>query len=168
MAEDAPFLARWSRLKQEARRRQQQPAAAPPRQPEVATDPPPDELPPIESLDAESDYSVFMAAKVPDAVRNQALRKLWRSDPVLANLDGLVEYGEDYAADFAAGAVVRTVYRVLEGMPSGGEPEEAPGEPSLAEAPPPNGENPPETGGDAVDAAPDPADAAMDGPRQLD
>jgi hypothetical protein len=170
MAESPPFLARWSRLKQRARR---QPPAAPPAPRQEAdaaapAEPAPDELPSIDSLDAQSDYRVFMAAKVPDALRNQALRKLWLSDPVFANLDGLVEYGEDYGADFRAVSVVKTVYRVLEGMPAGSEPEEAPGEPSLAEAPPTNGENLPETGADAVDAAPDPADVAMDGPHQSD
>jgi hypothetical protein len=58
-----------------------------------------------------------MQAGVPDGVRNEALRKLWQSDPVFANLDGLVEYGEDFAAAFSLGGAVATVYRVLEGMP---------------------------------------------------
>jgi hypothetical protein len=128
MAEPAGFLARWSRLKQQARRAQV-PAPGVPQEPAPAPriDPPPAELPPIETLTAESDFSSFMQAGVPDALRNAALQKLWRSDPVYANLDGLVEYGEDYAADFKAAAAVRTAYRVLRGMP---EEAAAPTEPA--------------------------------------
>ena len=35
------------------------------------------------------DFSGFMARNVPDHLRRRALRKLWVSNPVLANLDGL-------------------------------------------------------------------------------
>src|SRR5262249_38406828 len=48
---------------------------------------------------------------------NAALRKLWQSDPVFANLDGLVDYAEDFGAGFAVGGTIATVYRVLQGMP---------------------------------------------------
>ena len=54
------------------------------------------ELPDLESLTYESDYTVFLSEKVSDSVRNLALRKLWRSNPVLANLDGLAEYDDDF------------------------------------------------------------------------
>jgi hypothetical protein len=37
-----------------------------------------------------------MAKGVPKALRNQALKKLWRSNPILANLDGLNDYDLDY------------------------------------------------------------------------
>lgn len=63
------------------------------------------DLPDVESLGRESDYSVFLRKGVPSALRKQALRKLWRLDPAFSKLDGLVEYGEDYAAKaFGAGA----------------------------------------------------------------
>ena len=52
----------------------------------------------IEGLDEGSDFTVFMKDGVPALLRQQALRVLWRSNPALANLDGLVEYGEDYAS----------------------------------------------------------------------
>src|SRR3546814_6384088 len=41
-------------------------------------------------------------------------------DPVFANMDGLIEYGEDYSLPFKAhaGKVVATLYRVGEGMPA--------------------------------------------------
>ena len=140
MAEPDAFLARWSRLK---RRAQGEPRAvgagagnAPPTadaaaplsdsparsapeaasvQPRVA--PEIEALPSIETLAKDSDYTPFMRPDVPDALRNAALRKLWQSDPVFANLDGLVDYAEDFGAGFALGGTVATVYRVLDGMP---------------------------------------------------
>jgi Protein of unknown function (DUF3306) len=53
-------------------------------------------LPPIDELTAQSDYTVFLAKNVPEALKRAALRKLWLSDPVFANLDGLNDYDEDY------------------------------------------------------------------------
>jgi hypothetical protein len=123
MADPATFLARWSRRKRGAA----EPAAPPP--PEADREIP--ALSPIETLTAQSDYTPFMRAGVPEAIRNAALRRLWVSDPVYANLDGLVEYGEDYAAPFNAGLAVATVYRVLLGMP---DPAEAALRPEESEA----------------------------------
>jgi Protein of unknown function (DUF3306) len=51
-----------------------------------------EDLPDIETLTYESDFSVFMREGVPEFLRRQALRKLWLSDPILANLDGLNDY----------------------------------------------------------------------------
>jgi Protein of unknown function (DUF3306) len=53
-------------------------------------------LPPIDELTFESDYTGFLAKNVPEALRREALRKLWRSDPVFAVLDGLNDYCEDF------------------------------------------------------------------------
>src|SRR3546814_9494628 len=39
------------------------------------------DLPPIESLDKDSDYTAFLRAGVAPELRKQALGKLWRSDP---------------------------------------------------------------------------------------
>lgn len=50
----------------------------------------------FDALDYNSDYTRFMKKGVPDWVRQRALSKLWTSDPILANLDGLVDYGEDF------------------------------------------------------------------------
>jgi Protein of unknown function (DUF3306) len=139
LADPADFLARWSRLKRKA---QAEPRSAGARsgtaQPRTAeADPqapthtapaaaePIEELPPIETLGKDSDYTPFMRADVPDALRNEALRKLWQSDPVFANLDGLVDYAEDFGAAFKLGGVVATVYRVLEGMPGPVEEDRA-------------------------------------------
>ena len=76
----------------------------------------PEDLPEIETLDKDSDYSVFMSEKVSDAIRNRALRKLWLSDPVLANLDGLVDYGEDFTDAAMVVKNMQSVYKVGRGM----------------------------------------------------
>ncbi len=104
---DEPFLGRWSRLKRERRQGEPEPGDAPKVE---DTEPAPagrqpasgDEetaaldLPDIETLDKDSDYSVFMREGVPEQLKKLALRKLWRSDPVLAVLDGLNDYDEDF------------------------------------------------------------------------
>ena len=54
------------------------------------------ELPDIETLKKDSDYTPFLAEGVPEAIKKLALRKLWASDPVLANIDGLNDYDEDF------------------------------------------------------------------------
>ncbi|HYI87866.1 MAG TPA: DUF3306 domain-containing protein [Burkholderiales bacterium] len=67
-AEKEDFLRRWSRLKKET------PAEKP-----VETPKP--ELPSIDKLTPESDFSAFMHPKVEDALRRVALKKLFRGDP---------------------------------------------------------------------------------------
>lgn len=74
------------------------------------------DLPDIESLDASSDYTGFMSSKVSDTVRNMALRKLWRSDSVFANLDGLIDYGEDFTDAATVVEGMKSVYTVGRGM----------------------------------------------------
>jgi hypothetical protein len=98
-------ISRWSRLKQEARERDDAALAgddAPPPADAPVEDPTAD-LPDIDTLDKDSDYTVFMREGVPEALRNRALRKLWLSDPVLANLDGLNDYDEDFVAELKEG-----------------------------------------------------------------
>lgn len=51
-----------------------------------------EDLPDIESLTFDSDFTVFLRQGVPEAIKRRALRKLWSSNPVLANLDGLNDY----------------------------------------------------------------------------
>ena len=53
------------------------------------------DMPAIESLDENSDYSGFMSEGVSDELRNLALRKLFKA-PVFNIRDGLDEYDEDY------------------------------------------------------------------------
>ena len=66
--------------------------------PDEARAEPPEDLPDIDSLDAESDFAVFMREGVPEDLKNLALRKLWRSDPVYANLDGLNDYDPEHVS----------------------------------------------------------------------
>ena len=53
------------------------------------------DMPDIESLNEDSDFSGFMSAGVSDKLRNLALRKLFQA-PVFNIRDGLDEYDEDY------------------------------------------------------------------------
>ncbi len=69
------------------------------------------ELPDLATLTADSDYTVFLAPGVAEETRREALRILWRSDPVLANLSGLNDYDDDYHAIGTVQQVVETVYK---------------------------------------------------------
>ena len=128
---DEGFLQRWSRRKAEARSA----AGTATEDPNVATEGRPaslretaepardepapvasEDLPDIDSLDASSDFSLFMRPGVPEHLRTQALRKLWRSDPSYSKLDGLVEYGEDYTIPSWPKGVIRTAYQIGRGF----------------------------------------------------
>lgn len=50
----------------------------------------------FDALNYNSDYTRFMGKDVPEAVRRRALRMLWQSNPILANIDGLNDYDEDF------------------------------------------------------------------------
>ena len=57
----------------------------------------------------------FLKSQLPKRLKNRALRTLWRSNPVLACLDGLNDYDTDFtfvtpAADF------KTTYQVGKGL----------------------------------------------------
>jgi uncharacterized protein DUF3306 len=69
-----------------------------------------------ETLEAGDDFSAFMAKAVPARLRNRALRKLWLSDPALANLDALLDYGEDFTVEGLDVENIQTVYQVGKGM----------------------------------------------------
>ncbi|MEM9844968.1 MAG: DUF3306 domain-containing protein, partial [Pseudomonadota bacterium] len=74
------------------------------------------DLPEPESLQEGDDFSAFMAQAVPDRIRRRALRVLWRANPVLANLDELLEYGEDYTDAATVVENLQTAYQVGRGM----------------------------------------------------
>jgi Protein of unknown function (DUF3306) len=107
-SDDEGFVGRWSRLKQRARDDMAREAEPPPPVPAAAaTDEqkapeeekkPFDlsELPSVESLTKESDYSGFMRAEVPEDLRQKALRRLWASDPVLSAPDLFDMHNLDY------------------------------------------------------------------------
>ena len=105
------FLARWSKRARAARPRVRDDAGSldapiPPAADSVegSDAPEPPDLPDVEELGAESDYRPFLQRTVAPALRRLALRRLWRSDPVLANLDGLNDYDEDFASLHKTGA----------------------------------------------------------------
>lgn len=98
-ADSESAFRRWSRRKHEARivaregNSPPHPMPAPVTEPTAAT---PErvltdaDMPPIETLDEQSDFSPFMSPGVSDALRQAALRRLFRSAPmnVLCELEG--------------------------------------------------------------------------------
>lgn len=99
------FLRRWSRRKHAARTEEDVPqpsevestahtamAAAQESVPAPVTDA---DLPPVELLHEDSDYSGFLSPQVSEALRRQALRKLFASSKFQLR-DGLDDYDEDY------------------------------------------------------------------------
>jgi len=100
------FLSRWSRRKRseperrdaEDRRVSEEMAVERGLPPAPAEPPPlkaPADLPAIESLTPESDFSRFMRPDVPVASRSAAMKKLF-ADPHFNVMDGLDTYIEDY------------------------------------------------------------------------
>ena len=73
-------------------------------------------LPDPETLQAGDDIRAFMAKAVPEHLRRMALRRLWKVNPVLANVDGLVEYGEDFTDSATVVENLQTTYQVGKGM----------------------------------------------------
>lgn len=74
------------------------------------------ELPDPDSMKQGDDFSAFMSDAVPERLRRRALRQLWRSNPVLANLDNLVDYGEDYTDAALVVENLQSAYQVGKGM----------------------------------------------------
>ena len=74
------------------------------------------DLPDPDTLEMGDDFSAFMAKAVPDRIRRRALRTLWRSNPVLANVDMLVDYGEDFTDSATVVENMQTAYQVGKGM----------------------------------------------------
>jgi len=70
----------------------------------------PEDLPEIESLGKDSDYTPFLQKGVPDELRRMALRKLWLSDPAFGFLDGLNDYDENFSAIGIVAQEISTSY----------------------------------------------------------
>ena len=177
------FLSRWSRRKRAtlegrapAEAALPAPAVAPP-----AEAPPPAEpedefdlasLPPIESLNLESDFKAFLHRKVPLELRAAALRRAWSLDPAIRDFIGPADYAWDFNAPdgvpgFALelGADAMKLLSHALGLdaptprPDSAEPQETLAEtPALVEAP--RSEATPETPSLAIaEAAPEPETA---------
>ncbi len=147
------FLSRWSRRKLETNEpsplppvqvieeEQQQEIAEPlgetlPQAEEIEEAAPVIDLPDINSLTEESDFSAFMQKGVPEELQKLALRKLWGSNPVFANIDGLNDYDEDFSVIKPLVAGVADELMKLMKENSGSAPQEeiqddAPPEPEL-------------------------------------
>lgn len=81
----------------------------------AADAPPPVTEADLENLTYQSDYTKFMGEHVPEAIRRRALHQLWRSDPILANLDGLCDYDDDFTDAALAVKVLKTAHKVGQG-----------------------------------------------------
>ncbi|MDU8929357.1 DUF3306 domain-containing protein [Alisedimentitalea sp. MJ-SS2] len=73
-------------------------------------------LPDPDTLEKGDDFKVFLTETVPARIRTRALRRLWGSNPILANVDGLVDYGEDFTDAACAIENLQTAYQVGKGM----------------------------------------------------
>ena len=73
-------------------------------------------LPDPDTLKIGDDVKGFMSKAVPDRLRRRALRRLWTLDPVLANVDGLVDYGQDFTDSAMTVENLQTAYQVGKGM----------------------------------------------------
>ena len=119
---DESALSRWSRRKLEARQQQAEPRR-PPSETMPREEPAPAEhaveraaeaetplltdadMPDIDSLDENSDFSQFMSSGVSDKLRNLALRKLFHT-PAFNIRDGLDEYDDDFTSFEKLGDIV--------------------------------------------------------------
>lgn len=165
-------LSRWSRRKSEAKDkdRRNEPAteadaageqAAPDSaaaDPNASTTPEVrvEDLPDIETLTYESDFTMFLQEGVPDFLRRQALQKLWRSSPVLANLDGLNDYEPGNLPFIKGGGQVASALQEAAQSVEGNQPPPEPASEPTATAGEP-GEVPPspeETGDEDEDPGP--------------
>lgn len=74
------------------------------------------DLPDPEEMQQGDDFSVFLGKAVPERIRRKALRKLWLTNPVLANVDDLVDYGQDFTDSAMVVEAMQTTYQVGKGM----------------------------------------------------
>jgi hypothetical protein len=131
---DDDFLSRWSRRKRAVADEAAETKAAAAPEPVDEPKPETDEeetallarlnLPVPESLGPGDDFSVFMQAGVPGFLRQRALRVLWKSNPVLANLDGLNDYDDDFTSPELTQKVLATAYKIGRGILSDPEDRE--------------------------------------------
>ncbi|MGI9569242.1 MAG: DUF3306 domain-containing protein [Desulfobulbia bacterium] len=74
------------------------------------------DLPDPDELEEGDDIKPFLQTVVPERLRRRALRRLWKLNPTLANLDGLVDYGEDFTDSATVFEGIQTTYQVGKGM----------------------------------------------------
>ncbi|MCY4336564.1 MAG: DUF3306 domain-containing protein [Litoreibacter sp.] len=69
-----------------------------------------------ETLESPEQVREFLTSALPQRLKTRALRRLWRLNPVLANIDGLVDYGEDFTDSATVIENLQTTYQVGKGM----------------------------------------------------
>ena len=125
------FLSRWSKRKRKARTAPPADKPLPAPEPPGAADgsvqaaagpttaelpaQPTAELPAIDSLGSESDYSGFLNPAVASDLRQEALRRLWASDPTLMAPETLDLHMGDYSTPSGT-ALVKTAWRLGKGV----------------------------------------------------
>ncbi len=118
---EGSFFRRWSSRKRRARRGEAEETAGVPQaedsktneadesaEPErVLTD---DDMPPIESLNEDSDYSGFLSPGVSESLRKLALRKMFLSSKYNVT-DGLDDYADDFTKFAPLGNIITSDMR---------------------------------------------------------
>ncbi|MDB3879685.1 DUF3306 domain-containing protein [Alphaproteobacteria bacterium] len=123
------FLSRWSARKSQIAKGEDVPDEVP--SPEIADDVIEDEedaaltdaellkkydLPDPEAVTEESGLEQFLNGKgLPGRLRQMALRRLWRLNPLFGVVDDMVEYGEDYTDAATVIEGMKTAYTVGKG-----------------------------------------------------
>lgn len=119
---DEGFLDRWSRRKRSVPEAEPEEPAVQPEPADAEPEKTDEEilaehgLPDPDTLVKGDDFRKFMGSAIPARLRNRALRRLWISDPVLANLDGMIDYGEDFTDAATVVENLQTAWQVGRGM----------------------------------------------------
>ena len=139
--DEGGFLSRWSARKTQIAKGEDVPDEVP--APEIAEDDVVEDeedatltdaellekydLPDPEAVTEESGLEQFLNGKgLPGRVRQMALRRLWRLNPLFGVVDDMVEYGEDYTDAATVVEGMKTAYTVGKGYKKDDvEPEEA-------------------------------------------
>jgi Protein of unknown function (DUF3306) len=134
MSEDK-FLARWARLKQEAKANVALPDAAMPDDGQSASPPAvkDDEeefdlssLPSIEEITSATDVTAFLRKGIPQELTRAALRRAWDTDPTIRDFVGLAENAWDFndptampgfgPLDYSEGKLAELADRIVSGL----------------------------------------------------
>ncbi len=73
-------------------------------------------LPDPETMKTGDNFKEFLKKNVPEHLKKKALRKLWLTNPIFANLDGMNEYDEDFTLATSALEEFATNYVVGKGF----------------------------------------------------
>lgn len=124
MSDESGFLSRWSERKQRVAEEAEStkgPAEVLPAEPDPYEGKTDEEileileLPAPEALTLGDRAEGYLAPNVPEHIRQRALRAFWRTNPVLANVDGLDDYCDDFTDAAMAVENIQTIYEVGKG-----------------------------------------------------